>query len=117
MDLPINRSTTLAWLALLASPLLSLMVSATVSIEIQFHWASLLSTMTIPSVILVTETGFLRDNLEKVIRLTDILHFTQPELHFIDAFNNGNYYPELLFEDKDIITRIQNHPMAIWKTR
>ena len=49
--------------------------------------------------------------------LSSLLHFTQSELHFIDAFNNGNYNPELLFEDKDIITRIQNHPMALWKTR
>lgn len=49
--------------------------------------------------------------------LSSLLHFTQSELHFIDAFNQGNYNPDLLFEDKDIITRIQNHPMALWKTR
>ena len=29
--------------------------------------------------ILATETGFLRDNLEKVIRLTDILHFIEDQ--------------------------------------
>ena len=32
-------------------------------------------------------------------------------------FNNGNYRPDLLFDDPLIITRIKHHPMALWKTR
>ena len=37
------------------------------------------------------------------------------ELKFITEFDNGYYKPELLFDDQDIINRIQNHPMALWK--
>jgi len=48
------------------------------------------------------ENGFIRDNLEKVIRLSDILRY---------------YSPELLFENEEIVNRIKEHPMAIWKTR
>ena len=51
--------------------------------------------------IIAKEQGFIRDNLEKVMRLVEIL----------------NYFPELLFEDKVIVDRIKFHPMALWKTR
>ena len=39
------------------------------------------------------------------------------EAEFIKTFKNGGYHPELLFEDAQILERIRNHPMAIWKTR
>jgi len=39
------------------------------------------------------------------------------ETTFLRAFKNGEYHPELLFEDTLILERIRNHPMAIWKTR
>lgn len=42
---------------------------------------------------------------------------TQGEKEFLDRFEGGMYVPELLFEDKDILGRIKDHPMAIWKTR
>ncbi len=51
--------------------------------------------------IIAKEQGFIRDNLEKVMRLVEIL----------------NYFPELLFEDKVIVDSIKFHPMALWKTR
>ena len=49
--------------------------------------------------------------------LTTLVVFTDEEKRFIEEFNNNNYLPELLFEDKEIIQRIKLHPMAIWKTR
>ena len=53
-----------------------------------------------------------------VIQFLDILlRFTPNELQFIDTFIEGQYRPELLFNDPNIIERIKNHPMAIWKTR
>ena len=55
---------------------------------------------------LATQTLFLRDNLEKVLRLTDVLRFIAKR-----------YQPELLFDDEDIINNIRNHPMAYWKMR
>lgn len=39
------------------------------------------------------------------------------EAEFLRAFKNGEYRPELLFEDTQILECIHNHPMAIWKTR
>ena len=39
------------------------------------------------------------------------------EVEFLRAFKNGKYRPELLFEESQILERIHNHPMAIWKTR
>ena len=32
-------------------------------------------------------------------------------------FNNCLYTPEILFDNLDIIERIKDHPMAVWKTR
>ncbi len=34
----------------------------------------------------------------------------------MDRFQNGENLPELLFEDEDIVKRIEKHPMAGWKT-
>lgn len=41
----------------------------------------------------------------------------EAEISFLKNFENGDYKPTMLFEDKEIISRIQNHPMAVWKTR
>lgn len=37
------------------------------------------------------------------------------EQEFLDAFRNKTYQPELLFESTEIVERIRNHPMALWK--
>lgn len=36
-------------------------------------------------------------------------------LSFWSSFAEGEYKPELLFDDPEIISRIKNHPMALWK--
>lgn len=54
-----------------------------------------------------TVQGFLQDNL----------HIEEDELVFLRKFRRGCYRPELLFDDTDILERIANHPMAIWKTK
>jgi len=38
-------------------------------------------------------------------------------LPYIDKFEQKEFAPELLFEDKGILKRIENHPMAIWKCK
>lgn len=38
------------------------------------------------------------------------------ESKFLEEFKQRKYIPELLYSDEEL-TRIQNHPMAIWKTR
>jgi len=52
-----------------------------------------------------------KDYLSKLMILTD------KEKLFIENFNQGIYQPDLLFDDKDIIERIKEHPMAVWKTK
>ena len=47
--------------------------------------------------------------------LQDLLQFTMNENEYIDSFAKGIYSPELLFDNQDIIKRVANHPMAIWK--
>ncbi len=37
------------------------------------------------------------------------------DLSFWDAFAKGEYKPELLFDDSELLTRIERHPMAFWK--
>lgn len=55
---------------------------------------------------------------DTVIRfLSNLLDFTPSEMMFIDKFNSGEYSPDLLFDDKAVLSRISNHPMAIWKTK
>ena len=49
--------------------------------------------------------------------ITDLMVLTKEEREFLDKFESGEYIPELLFEDKEILDRIKNHPMALWKTR
>lgn len=49
--------------------------------------------------------------------ISDLCEFTYSEKTFINTFNNKEYHPELLFDDSEIINRIKNHPMALWRTR
>lgn len=51
-----------------------------------------------------------KDFLKKLLVLTD------SEKEFVRNFNDREYLPELLLEDKDIVNRIKFHPMALWKT-
>jgi len=37
------------------------------------------------------------------------------DLSFWKAYANGEYKPELLFDNTEILSRIDRHPMAIWK--
>lgn len=53
-------------------------------------------------------------NMVKIFIL-HIMQLEDSEIQFINEFENGNYYPELLFDDHIIINRIKNHPMALWK--
>ena len=42
---------------------------------------------------------------------------TAKEQEYLDNFEKKKYIPELLFDDVDIIKRIKNHPMALWKCK
>jgi predicted nucleotidyltransferase component of viral defense system len=48
--------------------------------------------------------------------LSELLVLTEKEKQFLEGFRNNDYCPELLFEG-EILERVRNHPMALWKTR
>lgn len=47
--------------------------------------------------------------------VSKLLTLTDEEKSFMHGFSKGCYCPELLFDDVEIIERIRNHPMALWK--
>jgi predicted nucleotidyltransferase component of viral defense system len=49
--------------------------------------------------------------------LSNLMILSDEETAFIEQFTQGTYQPELLFNDMDILERIKNHPMAIWRTK
>ena len=57
--------------------------------------------------IIAKEQSFIRDNLEKVMRLVEMSTISMTGLCCLS----------LLFEDKEMVNRIKFHPMALWKTR
>lgn len=58
----------------------------------------------------------LEDALETVAEfVADLMKVTDDEEAFISNFCNGDYRPELLFDDSSIIERVSDHPMARFK--
>ena len=49
--------------------------------------------------------------------IRELMILTEKERVFLDRFMEGEYLPELLFDDQGILDRIKYHPMALWKTR
>ncbi|MDR1895783.1 MAG: nucleotidyl transferase AbiEii/AbiGii toxin family protein [Prevotellaceae bacterium] len=47
--------------------------------------------------------------------LDKLMILTGNEKRFIENFNQGIYQPDLLFDDENIIGRIKEHPMAVWR--
>lgn len=47
--------------------------------------------------------------------IANVMNIAEKEREYMIAFENKEYKPELLFEDEDIIERIKEHPMAMWK--
>lgn len=56
---------------------------------------------------------------KKIVKeyISDLMVLTKDEKEFLDRFKSGEYIPELLFEDKEILDMIIEHPMVLWKTR
>jgi len=44
-----------------------------------------------------------------------LLILNDDELGFGKEFSEGRYKPELLYDDPEILERIKDHPMAIWR--
>lgn len=55
--------------------------------------------------------------VEVVRFLVELMQLTEDEKAFVEAFRAKDYRPELLFDDADVVARVQKHPMAAWKVR
>ena len=57
----------------------------------------------------------LKSKVEVKAFIASLMILNEEEREFVAKFRSKIYEPNLLFEDKEIIERIINHPMAIWK--
>ena len=44
-----------------------------------------------------------------------LMVLTPEEKEYMDRFVKGEYNQELLFSNPEILSQIENHPMALWK--
>lgn len=49
--------------------------------------------------------------------ISDLMVLTDSEKEYLERFIAKEYRPDLLFDDEEILERIKNHPMALWKCR
>ncbi len=56
-----------------------------------------------------------KEEAKKFIK--ELMVLTPEEKEYLELFETGEYRPELLFEDDEIIQNIGEHPMAIWKMK
>lgn len=49
--------------------------------------------------------------------IEELMVLTPEEREYLERFEAGEYRPELLFEDKEILQNVAEHPMAVWKMR
>lgn len=55
---------------------------------------------------------------ERVIaHVKDLLVLTDSEKEFLSKLQEKVYAPELLFDNKEIIANVKNHPAALWRVR
>jgi predicted nucleotidyltransferase component of viral defense system len=47
--------------------------------------------------------------------IEELMKLTPEEKEFLDRFENNEYRLDLLFKEDEIIKRLENHPMALWK--
>lgn len=59
--------------------------------------------------------NFEKAKVEVKAFIASLMVLNEEEREFVAKFRSKIYEPNLLFEDKEIIERIINHPMAIWK--
>lgn len=49
--------------------------------------------------------------------ICDLMQLTEKENEYMDRFMAKEYRPDLLFDDEEIVARICEHPMAMWKCK
>lgn len=69
--------------------------------------------------VLNKKDNFQLDERKKIAKeyIENLMILTAKEQEYLDNFEKKKYIPELLFDDADIVKRIKNHPMALWKCK
>ncbi len=49
--------------------------------------------------------------------IASLMKPTEAEMDYMERFIAKEYKPELLFDDAEIVERLRNHPMALWKCK
>ena len=49
--------------------------------------------------------------------IASLMKPTEAEMDYMERFMAKEYKPELLFENTEIVERLKNHPMALWKCK
>lgn len=49
--------------------------------------------------------------------IRELMVLSESEVDYLEHFEAKDYRPEMLFEEPEIVDRIKNHPMALWKCR
>lgn len=59
------------------------------------------------------------DERKKIVKnyISDLMVLTNKEREYLDRFEEKKYMPGLLFEETEIVERVKNHPMALWKCK
>lgn len=67
--------------------------------------------------VLSKKDNFMLDERKRQAKdyIAEMLQLTESEQEYMDRFIAKEYVPEFLFDDKEIVERIKNRPMAIWK--
>ena len=67
--------------------------------------------------VLSKKDNFMLDERKRQAKdyIAEMLQLTESEQEYMDRFIAKEYVPEFLFDDKEIVEKIKNHPMAIWK--
>ncbi len=69
--------------------------------------------------VLNKKDNFLLDERKKAAKdyMAKLMVLTAKEQEYLDRFEQKKYMPELLFDDAEIVERVKNHPMALWKCK
>lgn len=63
--------------------------------------------------------NFQLDERKKLAKdyIESLMILTPNEREYLEKFEQKKFMPELLFEDAEIVERVKNHPMALWKCK
>lgn len=69
--------------------------------------------------VLNKKDNFQLDERKKLAKeyIAKLLVLTDKEREYLENFEQKKYKPELLFDDKEMVERVRNHPMALWKCK